>query len=223
MRSKNRRRAPARRGRTFRSDQTRYHQEWVGFTKLISLPAVTGAITAFDANDSPGFQTRFQDWRGFRIIGWTCSIIPVAGYDTAGGITAHAPFNQSAFGAISLPAPVSINTLLELPNCKTVPISDSNPRSKVNFQWFNRKGDINALPFQQLAIGAPIEFITGLLSFNSIASPIQYRVYGKFLVQFKDKNFFNVVGPSDDIQCEYPESPTEPVVKRLGRNLILHN
>jgi hypothetical protein len=209
----------------FRSDQTRYHQEWVGFTKLISLPGNTGAVTAFDANDSLGFQARFQDWRGFRIIGWTCSIIPEKGYDTATGITAHAPFNQSSFGALSLAAPLNINSLLELPNCKTISISDSNPRSKVNFQWFNRKGDINALPFQQLSIGAPIEFITGLLSFNSIPSAaIQYRAYGKFLIQFKDKNYFNTaVPPTISDECEYPESPTEPVVKRLGRNLTLHN
>lgn len=231
MRSRgNRRRAPARRGRMLRSDQTRYHQEWVGFSKEIGIPANSGVITSFDPTDSLAFQQRFQDWRGFRVIGWTCSIIPLKGYDQTSGMTAHCPFNQSLFGSTPLAAPINMESLLELPNCKTTAISDSNPRSKVNFQWFNRRGDINALPFQSLSVLQSVEYSTGLISFAKTAGDVLYQVCGKFLVQFKDKNFLNaqlpprVIGSAvDDIQCEYPESPTGPVVKRLNRNLTLHN
>jgi hypothetical protein len=222
MRSRvNRRRAPARRGRMIRSDQSRYHQEWVGFSKVIAMPATSGAITTFDAGDSAGFTTRFQDWRAYRILGWTCSVLPAVGYDANAGITAFAPFNQSNFGAGTFPAPNRLQSLLELPNCRTLPISDSNPRSKSNFQWFNRRGDINALPFQQISLDTAPEYLTGLLSFNTTGGNIIYQVYGKFLVQFKDKNFFNAPA-TEDIQCEYPESPVAPVVKRLDRGLKLH-
>jgi hypothetical protein len=212
-----------------RSDQTRYHQEWVGFSKEIGLNANSGAITTFDPTDSLAFQTRYQDWRGFRVIGWTCSIIPLKGYDQASGMTAHAAYNQSLFGPTPLSAPINIESLLELPNCKTTSISDSNPRSKINFQWFNRRGDINSLPFQSLSVLQSVEYNTGLISFAKTSSAISYQVCGKLLVQFKDKNFLNAIPPAppgssvDDIQCEYPESPTGPVVKRLGRNLILNN
>jgi hypothetical protein len=208
----------------FRSDQTRYHQEWVGFTKEIVMNANTGAITTFDASDSAGFQQRFQDWRGFRVIGWTCSIIPTRGYDQASGLTAHAAFNQSLLGATSFTAPLNLQSLLELPNAKTLPISDSNPRSKVNFQWFNRKGDINALPFQTLAVLPSVEYASGLVSFNQTPSNVIYTVCGKLLVQFKDKNFLNVnqlSSPDSDYQLIH--DPVSPVVKRLNRTNLISN
>lgn len=224
MRSKgNRRRAPARKGRMFRSDQSRYHQEWVGFSKEIALPANTGVLTTFDAVNSPGFQQRYQDWRGFRVIGWTCSIIPFKGYDQASGITAHCAYNQSLFGSTPIIAPINMESLLELPNCKTVSISDSNPRSKVNFQWFNRKGDINALPFQSLSVLQSVEYETGLISFAKTSDTIGYQIYGKLLVQFKDKNFLNVLPPRISIADETQSDPNSPVttVKRLVRNFNL--
>lgn len=223
MRPKSRRRAPARRGRMFRGDQTRYHQEWVGFSKTLIYNGNDGLITTFAPQDSAGFLQRFQDWRAYRVIGWNCTLQILKTNDQvdAPGLTGFAPFNQSLLGSATLVSPVNLPSLLELPNCKTIPIAVSNPRSKANFAWFNRKGDINALPFQSIEALQTAEYATGLISFTTSPQPIVYEVYGKLLVQFKDKNIFNVnnVLREDNVTMENPISPT---VKRLGR-VFLNN
>lgn len=229
MRPRRRRSAPVQSGRMFRSDQTRYHREWVGFSKLITLgnaaPQEPGIFATFSPADSLQFLNRFRDWRAYRMIGWTCTIMPKTGMTGDGyreGIVAFAAFNQSLLGSTTLFAPNSMEALLELPNAKMLPISANNPRSKATFSWFNRKGDINALPFQSIEALAPAEFATGLLGFSTADgnNPIVYEVYGKFQLEFKDKNIFlgPAKQPADDF--ELMDQPINNVVKRLNRTLL---
>jgi len=122
-------------------------------------------------------------------------------------------------GSATFVAPNSFPALLELPNCKVLPTNSDNPRSKASFQWFNRKGDINALPFQSLeSYTATAEYATGLVSFSNAPNPIVYEVYGKMLMQFKDKNFIgNQANNIADTDYEIP------VVKRLNRVKLLNH
>ena len=189
MRSRNRRRAPTNRRRMFRSDQTRYHQEWVGFAKTITHNK-DGLITAFAPSDSLQFLDRFKIWRGFRVIGWTCSvnIIQNEYNGNISGSIAFAPFNQSLLGSATFVAPSTFSALLELPNCKVLPTNPENPRSKATFQWFNRKGDINALPFQALeSYNATAEYATGLVSFSQAPDAITYEIIHYFLLSAKSE------------------------------------
>jgi len=203
----------------FRSDQTRYHQEWVGFSKTITHNN-NGLITAFAPSDSLQFLDRFKIWRGFRLIGWTCTVNIIKNENNGNqdGAIAFAPFNQSLLGSATFVAPNSFPALLELPNCKVLPTNANNPRSKATFQWFNRKGDINALPFQALeSYNATAEYATGLVSFSNAPDGISYELYGKMLLQFKDKNFINAnaTNIADDYEI--------PVVKRLNKVRLLNH
>jgi hypothetical protein len=215
----------------FRSDQTRYHREWVGFSKTVTLgniaPLEPGIITAFSPRDSLQFLNRFRDWRAYRMIGWTCTVIPKTGMTGDGyreGVIAFAAYNQSLLGTTSFTAPNSLESLLELPNAKTLPISANNPRSKATFSWFNRRGDINALPFQSVEALDIAEYTTGLLGFANVAgnNPLEYEVYGKLQLEFKDKNIFLAAPPPPADDFELMDQPVNNVVKRLNRT-ILHN
>jgi hypothetical protein len=184
--------------------------------------ANAGLISTFAPADSPEFSTRFQDWRGYRVIGWNASVnIIKSGAVNADGLVGFAPFNQSLLGSATLFAPNTLPSLLELPNVKLLPIVVQNPRSKANFSWFNRRGDINALPFQSLEALQTAEYATGLIAFNAAPTDIVYEVYGKLLVEFKDKNIFNSRGSSTaDADYQLIHDPVSPVVKRLNRTII---
>lgn len=222
-----RRSAPVRSGRMFRSDQTRYHREWVGFSKIITFSnQEPGQITSFSPADSLQFLNRFKDWRGYRMIGWTCTVMPKTGLGGDGvsdGVVAFSPFNQSLLGSATSFAPNTLEALLELPTAKMLPKSQNNPRSKASFSWFNRRGDINALPFQSIETLLTAEYSTGLISYaTSIGNNnLVYEVYGKLQIEFKDKNIFLApTTPSEEF--EIMEQPMNNVVKRLNRT-VLHN
>lgn len=227
MRPKGRRSAPAYSGRLFRSDQTRYHREWVGFSKKITMTSLApGTITTFSPADSLQFLNRFKDWRGYRMIGWTCTVTPTTGFGGDGereGVTAFSAFNQSLLGSSTLFPPNALESLLELPNAKMLIKNTANMASKATFSWFNRKGDINALPFQSIEALTPAEYATGLLGFctNVPNDPIVYEVYGKLQLEFKDKNIF-LAQQQPTEEFEIMDQPMNSVVKRLNRT-ILHN
>jgi len=211
-----------------------------GGTIVIAPDAYTGSfIPNFAQAYSAYFGDRFSPtWRAWRMIGWNATAMATESI-SPGTVLSMAPVCASRLPSelivpgVNIPYPGTLAVMGELPNKKELTLSTSNSRNRASFRYTIPRRDMNMSMFQPckpsggqesgVQNNLPEFYITGFQYYlsNPVTGdePVQVRLFGSMLVEFKDKQLWQPVNP--DLDMEYlniksPQQQQQPV-KRLNR------